>query len=227
MKKAAVLIATVILSVFCSVSVFAAGNDLSEKKTIGVFAKSVYTLPDGCYGTEEDDNGNLIAELPDGVKVTAASNSLSSSLRMVIVPITEQHEQAYRWISDCTTGFGSDLLFYDIYFVDKYGNRVDVNMPIDVSVALMNGYATLKAAEISADGNVLQLASKSGGNKITFGIVKGGYYAVASTKTDRPVSPKTGDNGIMDLYNVMLFVSGAAIAEAAIYAVKKRYSEKL
>lgn len=226
MKKAAVLIAVVILSVFCSVPVFAAGNDLSEEKTIGVFAKSVYTLPDGCYGTEEDDNGNHIAELPDGVKVTVATNSMSSSLRMVIVPITEQHEQAYRWISDCTTGFGTDILFYDIYFVDEYGNRVDVNMPIDVSVALMNGYGTIKAAEISADGSVLQLASKSGGNKITFGIVKGGYYAVASTKTDKPLSPKTGDNGNMDLWIALLFVSGAGISGAAVYAVKKRYSAK-
>ena len=65
MKKTAVLIAAIILSVFCSVSVSAAGNNLPEEKTIGVFAKSVYTLPDGCYGAEEDDNGNYIAELPD------------------------------------------------------------------------------------------------------------------------------------------------------------------
>lgn len=225
MKKAAVLIVTVILSVFCSVSVFAAENDLSEKKTIGVFAKSVYTLPDGCYGTEKDDNGNHIAELPDGVKVTVAANSMSSSLRMVIVPITEQHEQAYRWISDCTTGFGTDLLFYDIYFVDEYGNRVDVNMPIDVSVALMNGYGTIKAAEISADGSVLQLASKNGGNKITFGIVKAGYYAIASTKTDKPISPKTGDNSLMNPYIVMLFVSGG-VASTVIYGRKIKCSAK-
>ena len=51
MKKAAVLIAVMILSVFCFVPVSATGNGMP---TIGVYARSVYTLPDGCYGAEKD-----------------------------------------------------------------------------------------------------------------------------------------------------------------------------
>ena len=219
MKKTAVLIAAVILSVFCSVPVFAAGNDLPEEKTIGVFAKAVYTLPDGCYGAEEDDGGDYIVELPDGIKITLTSKSTAPSLRMVIVPITEQDEQAYQWISDCTTDLGTDFWFYDIYFIDEYGTRVDVNMALEVSVALMNGYGTLKAAEISADGRISQLASKSGGNKISFTIEKGGYYAVASARTGNtgtPISPKTGDNSMMDLWIALLFVSGIGVAGITI-----------
>ena len=104
MKKTAVLIAAVILSVFCSVPVFAAGNDLPEEKTIGVFAKAVYTLPDGCYGAEEDDGGDYIVELPDGIKITLTSKPTAPSLRMVIVPITEQDEQVQR-ISEPIFGF--------------------------------------------------------------------------------------------------------------------------
>ena len=218
MKKTAVLIAAVILSVFCSVPVFAAGNDLPEEKTIGVFAKAVYTLPDGCYGAEED-GGDYIVELPDGIKITLTSKSTAPSLRMVIVPITEQDEQAYQWISDCTTDLGTDLWFYDIYFIDEYGTRVDVNMALEVSVALMNGYGTLKAAEISADGRISQLASKSDSNKISFTIEKGGYYAVASARTGNtgtPISPKTGDNSMMDLWIALLFVSGIGVAGITI-----------
>ena len=92
-------------------------------------------------------------------------------------------------------------------------------MALEVSVALMNGYGTLKAAEISADGRVSQLASKSGGNKISFTIEKGGYYAVASARTGNtgtPISPKTGDNSMMDLWIALLFVSGIGVAGITI-----------
>lgn len=99
MKKTAVLIAALILSAFCSVPVFATGNDLPEEQTIGVFAKAVYTLPDGCYGAEEDDDGDYIVELPDGTEITLTPKLANPSLRIVIVPITEQDEQAYQWIS--------------------------------------------------------------------------------------------------------------------------------
>lgn len=84
MKKTAVLIASVILSIFCSLPVFATGNNLPEEKTIGVFAKAVYTLPDGCYGAKKDNDGHYVVELPDGIKITLTSKSDVTSLRMVI-----------------------------------------------------------------------------------------------------------------------------------------------
>lgn len=227
MKKTAVLIAVIILSVFCSVPVFAAENDLPEEKSIDVLAKSVYTLPDGCYGAEADAGGNYIVELPDGIKITLTSKSIDPSLRIVIVPITEKDKQAYKWISDCTTDFGTDLLFYDIYFIDEYGTRVDANMPLEVSVALINDYATLKAAEVSTDGRLSQLVSKSSGNKISFAIEKGGYYAIASARTGSTgtsVSPKTGDNSMMDLWIALLFVTGIGVVGTKIYSRKKKYS---
>ncbi len=220
MKKTAVLIATVILSVFCSVSVFAAENE-----TISVLAKSVYTLPDGCYGAKKDDGGNYIAQLPDGVKVTLTPKSTAPNLQLVIVPITEQDEKAYRWISDCTANLGNDLLFYDIYFLDEYGTRVDVDMPIEVSIALMNGYGTLKAAEVSANGRVSQLASKSGDKKIAFTIEKGGYYAIASARTGNTgamISPQTGENSGMDVWVVLLVAFGVCAAITAICGKKKK-----
>ncbi len=224
MKKTAVLIVTVILSVFCSVPVFAAGNDLPEEQTIGVFAKAVYTLPDGSYGAEEDDDGDYIVELPDGTEITLIPKSANPSLRIVIVPITEQDEQAYQWISRCATNLGTNPLFYDIYFIDEYGTRVDVNMTLEVSVALMSGYGVSKAAEISADGKVSQLVSKSGGNIVSFTIEKGGYYAFASARigdTDAPISPQTGDNSMMNLGIALLFVSCVGVAGTTLYGRKK------
>lgn len=227
MKKTAVLIAALILSAFCSVPVFATGNDLPEEQTIGVFAKAVYTLPDGCYGAEEDDDGDYIVELPDGTEITLTPKLANPSLRIVIVPITEQDEQAYQWISHCANNLGTNPLFYDIYFIDEYGMRVDVNMTLEVSVALMSGYGAPKAAEISTDGKVSLLVSKSGGNTVSFTIEKGGYYALASARTGdtgTPISPQTGDNSMMNLWIALLFVSGVGVAGATLYGRNRKYS---
>lgn len=224
MKKAAVIIITVILSVFCSVSVFAAGNNLPEEKTVGVFAKSVYTLPDGCYGAEKNNDGDYTADLPNGVKITLKPESAFSSLHIVIVPITKEEKQAYKWISECTADLGNDFLFYDIYFADEHGNRVDVNTSLEVSLALMQNFGTLKAAEISSNGKIMHLDSKSNGNNISFTIQKGGYYAVASSKSFTPVSPKTGDIGLIYFLIALFFVSGVSIACSAIYG-RKRLNE--
>ena len=221
MKKAAVLIAVVILSVFCSAPV-SADEDVPAEKTIGVFAKSVYTLPDGCYGAKEEDGSDSVVELPDGVKIAFTAKSTAPSLRMVIVPITEQDAQAYAWISACAADFGAEHLFYDIYFIDEYGNRVDAHMPTEVSVALMNGCGTLKAAGISTDGSLSQLVSKSGGYNVSFTIEKGGYYVVASEKTGTPVVPKTGDNRRMEPWVALLVVSGIGVAGTVMYGRKKK-----
>lgn len=224
MKKAAVIIITVILSVFCSVPVFAAGNNLPEEKTVGVFAKSVYTLPDGCYGAEKNNDGEYIADLPNGIKMSLKLKSADSSLRIVIVPITKQETQAYQWISGCTADLGNDFLYYDIYFADEHGNRVDVNTSLEVSLALMQNFGTLKAAEISSNGKIMHLDSKSNGNNISFTIQKGGYYAVASSKSFTPVSPKTGDIRLIHFLIALFFVSGVSIAGTAIYG-RKRLNE--
>ena len=224
MKKAAVIIITVILSVFCSVPVFAAGNNLPEEKTVGVFAKSVYTLPDGCYGAEKNNDGEYIADLPNGIKMSLKLKSADSSLRIVIVPITKQETQAYQWISGCTADLGNDFLYYDIYFADEHGNRVDVNTSLEVSLALMQNFGTLKAAEISSNGKIMHLDSKSNGNNISFTIQKGGYYAVASSKSFTPVSPKTGDIRLIHFLIALFFVSGVSIAGPAIYG-RKRLNE--
>ena len=125
----------------------------------------------------------------------------------------------------CATNLGSKPLFFDIYFIDEYGNRVDVNMTLEVSVALMSGYSVHNAAEISADGKVSQLVSESGGNIVSFTIEKGGYYAFASAMTGdtgTPSSPKTSDNSIRNLWIALLFVSGVGVAGTTLYGRNKK-----
>ncbi len=228
MKKTALLIAAALatLSVFCSVPVLAAESSSSQKRTIGVYAKSVYTLPNGCYGTEKDDDG-YVAKLPDGTKFTVTPKSGNSSFRIVIVPITKKDKKAYKWISERTTGLGTDPLFYDIYFADEYGNRVEADGTFDVSIDLIEGYRALKAAGISADGTLAHLVSKSGQNQISFTIEKGGYYAIASGKDDQTaptVSPKTGENGFAVFGVALLAVFSAGVLGTVMYCRKKKHS---
>lgn len=220
MKKAAVLLAALILSVFCAVSVFADGNT-----TIDVFAKAVYTLPDGCFETKADADGDHVAKLPDGVRITLTPQSVAPSLRLVIVPITEQDEQAYRWISACAADFGTAPLFYEVYYIDAYGNRVDVHTPTEISVALAKS-GVLKAAGISADGTLSPLAAKSDGSTVAFTLAKSGYFVVASEKAAPPAPPETGDNGAMNPWIVLLLLSAAGAAGAVLFGRKKKCSEE-
>ena len=220
MKKTAVLIASVILSIFCSLPVFATGNNLPEEKTIGVFAKAVYTLPDGCYGAKKDN---------DGIKITLTSKSDVTSLRMVIFPITKQDKRAYQWISDCTTNLGTNILFYEIYFIDEYGTRVDVKKTLQVNITLPKGYGVPKVAKISTNGSLSQLVSKSDSNKISFTIDKGGYYAVVLARAGSTVThifPKTGEKSMINIWIALFFVSGIGVAGTAVYGRKKKYSAK-
>lgn len=229
MKKTAVLIASVILSIFCSLPVFATGNNLPEEKTIGVFAKAVYTLPDGCYGAKKDNDGHYVVELPDGIKITLTSKSDVTSLRMVIFPITKQDKRAYQWISDCTTNCGTNILFYEIYFIDEYGTRVNVKKTLQVNITLPKGYGVPKVAKISTNGSLSQLVSKSDSNKISFTIDKGGYYAVVSARAGSTVThifPKTGEKSMINIWIALLFVSGIGVAGTAVYGRKKKYSAK-
>ena len=214
MKKTAVLIASVILSIFCSLPVFATGNNLPEEKTIGVFAKAVYTLP---------------VELPDGIKITLTSKSDVTSLRMVIFPITKQDKRAYQWISDCTTNCGTNILFYEIYFIDEYGTRVNVKKTLQVNITLPKGYGVPKVAKISTNGSLSQLVSKSDSNKISFTIDKGGYYAVVSARAGSTVThifPKTGEKSMINIWIALFFVSGIGVAGTAVYGRKKKHSAK-
>ena len=68
---------------------------------------------------------------------------------MVIFPITKQDKRAYQWISDCTTNLGTNILFYEIYFIDEYGTRVDVKKTLQVNLTLPKGYGVPKVAKIS------------------------------------------------------------------------------
>lgn len=91
---------------------------------------------------------------------------------MVIFPITKQDKRAYQWISDCTTNLGTNILFYEIYFIDEYGTRVDVKKTLQVNITLPKGYGVPKVAKISTNGSLSQLVSKAIAIKYSLPLIK-------------------------------------------------------
>lgn len=213
MKKAAVILIAAILSVICLVPAFAA-----DKREIGVFAKSVYTLSEGCYAAEEEDGG-YTAELPEDVTVTVTPEVSDPTLRLVIVPITRQEAEAYRWLSERTADLGTNHLFFDIYFVDEYGARVSADTPAHVRISLPTEYGTPKTAEVSSGGEVTLLIGKNSGNSVSFSISGGGYYAIAMSKTGG--LPQTGDVSHVNIWLALLLVSATAMT-AVLYVNKRQ-----
>lgn len=213
MKKAAVILIAAILSVICLVPAFAA-----DKREIGVFAKSVYTFSEGCYAAEEEDGG-YTAELPEDVTVTVTLEVSDPTLRLVIVPITRQEAEAYRWLSERTADLGTNHLFFDIYFVDEYGARVSADTPAHVRISLPTEYGTPKTAEVSSGGEVTLLIGKNSGNSVSFSISGGGYYAIAMSKTGG--LPQTGDASHVNIWLALLLVSATAMT-AVLYVNKRQ-----
>ena len=215
MKKLALLIISIILFSLCAVPAVAAEYNEPGEQELGLFAKAVYTLPDGCYSAE-DDNGDSVVKLPDGTEITVTPKAADPSLRLVIYPITEKDTQVYQWFSNHTANLGTNPLFYDIYFIDEYGTRVDISTTATVTITLPKGYGIPKVAALSAAGAITQSDSKVRDNIVFFTIEKSGYYVVAATPSDNsgagtPVSPQTGDNSNMRLWIILLLVSGTGM----------------
>lgn len=213
MKKTAVILIAAILSVFCLVPAFAA-----DKRDIGVFAKSVYSISEGCYVAEEED-GAYTAELPEDVTVTVTPEVSDPTLRLVIAPITRQEAEAYLWLSERTADLGTNHLFFDIYFVDEYGVRVSTDRLALVRISLPTEYGTPKTATVSPDGIASLLSAAISGNSVSFSISGGGYYAIAMAEAGN--LPKTGDASHVHIWLALLLTSAAGLT-AALYTNKRQ-----
>lgn len=224
-KRIAVVLAAAVLAVLCSVRGFATDGSSHSERNINVTAKSVYNIAEGCYDAEED-GGNYTVKLPDNTEIEVKPKSPDPVYRLVIHPITEKDGEAYRWLSRSISNLGSGILFYDIYFVDEYGTRVDINTESDVSIILPENYGLLKIASVSADGTVLHLNSNAVKNRLSFTINQGGYYAVAvPTASGYDNSPKTGYTDNSGLWLTLLFASESCLVFGIILRCRKNMNK--
>ncbi len=142
--------------------------------TEGVFVSVNYSPASGEYRAEPSD-GSYTITTDDGVTVTVDADN---GLTLVVYPVPTTDEEAYAWFEDCAENLGSDRRYFDIYFINNEGKRVDGGNAT-VEIILSEEYSDAQAAKINGDGSMAALEDAVADNIAIFEISGGGFYAVA------------------------------------------------
>ncbi|MCD8046626.1 MAG: hypothetical protein LUE90_08385 [Clostridiales bacterium] len=158
------LLLTLLLS---SVQAHAAGTD----------SLTIQTTVSGYSAMTQD--GTAKVTLPDGTVLTAGGSALEDGLLFVIEPVTESDAaDLYAWISSCLQGKGSDLMAYNIYFVDSNGNRCDAAGETTITISLSSDYGNPSVYRVATDGTATQMGTSVGNGVVSFVMGGNGYYAL-------------------------------------------------
>ncbi|MDO4333942.1 MAG: hypothetical protein Q4C58_14840 [Eubacteriales bacterium] len=198
MKKLTMFFLVCILTGY-SCMVCSAGSDtLEEDKeaTFGIYA--TYIAGETDYFTAPVKNGESELSLPDGT-VIAAGSIPEDGLTLVVYPVTDRDKDAWKWFSACMEGKGRNIVPYEIYFLNKDGDRLLAD-GVTVSILLPESMETPAAFSLGRDGKVTELASEIVNGKIVFQ-ADGRYYYVLAERTasapapDGPDTPESGTGG--------------------------------
>ena len=116
MKRILAFLLTVVLTLFCSVTAFAAESNLdgeNRQTDIGVYARYIENKQWNTVPVDENGQGTTV--LPGGTEITV-SGALKPGWQLVIDPITEK--DALDWIGGVLDGKAKNLLPLHIYFID-------------------------------------------------------------------------------------------------------------
>ena len=224
MKRTNAFLLTVVLTLFCSVTAFAAESNLDGEKRqtdIGVYARYIdntqwNTVP-------VDDNGRGTTTLPDGTEITVSGAS-EPGWQLVIDPITET--DAENWIGGVLDGKAKDLLPLHIYFIDGYGNTKAADS-VTVTIKLPKKMTDPVAYSLTSAGKTAGLTVAAKDVSLTFTTDGSPYYVLGekdsgSTPSEPGDSPQTGDNSHMALWIALLAASVFGLAGTAVYSKRKR-----
>ncbi len=205
MKKVLSIISAVILLCLSVVPCYAAETTMTEpgSEDIGVYVNASYTPAFGTIGAPIDD-GKYTVETSDGTVITVKPETAVEGLTLVVYPVPTTDKEAYEWFENSAKYFGNMRYYYDIYFVDAAGNRVDGG-ECEVMLTLSEAYGTPKTAILGKDGIITEIANSAEAGKVKFTMSESGYYVLAEAIV-QPDAPKTGDTGNMVLWLVLMLV---------------------
>lgn len=104
----------------------------------GTSSSSRLTLTVSVAGYAADvDGGQAQTALPDGTEITVQGGDQIEGLLFMVEPL---EGELYDWIVRCLEGSGINIRAYDIYFLDKEGNRYEVTEPLTLSFSLNGAY---------------------------------------------------------------------------------------
>lgn len=211
----------------------------------GAASSSQLTLTVSAPGYSADvDGGQAQTTLPDGTEITVQGGDQIKGLLLVVEPLDGE---TYEWISQCMEGKGTNIRAYDIYFLDKEGNRYEVTDPITLSFSLNGDYERPVVYYINETGETQKMESTVSGGQISFTTDHNSYYALAeqvgtegqdeTDNTGKPSgsgsdtstsggtsgkdSPKTGDDASFEALIGGMMIS-LIIISASIFQIYKR-----
>lgn len=222
MRKISAMLISILLMFLWSITIFSAEPSVPGGQDIGVYAKAVYTLPDGCYAADLE-NGRYTVTLPDGTVIIVIPENVDEEIRLVVCPIEKDEREAYEWFTGCTRDFGVRQRFYEIYFIDSYGNRVKFSQAAGMRIILEESYKKPLTAILSTQGELTEIETESDGKVVSFPFRGAGYYVLAeSVQSVGRKGPKTGDGGDTLLWIVLLLLSIASFTALSIKNRKRR-----
>ena len=250
MKRFVTFFLICILTVYATTICYAGTSALTGEQgqtDFGIYA--TYIAGKTEYLTSPVKNGKAEIQLPDARRIVV-SGVTDNSLTLVVYPINSQDTEAWEWFATCLEGKGKNISPFEIYFIDKKGNRIAVD---GVTISLSDALKNPSAFSLNSNGTLKILSVQSRDGQISFQ-ADGSYYYVLAEKTeqDNPNEPttqpttqtgadnstdvnhagsgaasgaKTGDDTPLELYMVLLFV-GLITTSIAGLCKKKNYVAK-
>ena len=229
MKRILAFLLTVVLTLFCSVTAFAAESNLDGEKRqtdIGVYARYIDNKQWNTVPVDENGQGTTV--LPGGKEITV-SGALKPGWQLAIDPITEK--DALDWIGDVLNGKAKDLSPLHIYFIDASGN-IKTADGVNVTVKQSEKLTDLAAYSLTSEDKTIGLTVTAKDGSLTFTTdgspyyvlgekVSGGTSSTDETSSDPGDSRQTGDAGRIWLWLAILTVSGMVLFGIVLYRKRK------
>lgn len=225
MKRTIAFLLTVVLTLFCSVTAFAAEPDDETKQTSHVDVYAKYVNHTEWNVVPVDASGNGSTTLSDGTQITV-SGAAQPGWQLVIDPITEK--DALDWIGGVLDGKAKDLSPLHIYFIDASGN-IKAADGVTVTIKQPEKLTDLAAYSLTGEGNVSGLTISVEDGSLTFTTDGSPYYVLGekvSGETSSPSepgnSPQTGDSTNLWLWWALMLVAVAGLTLTLGYRIKRK-----
>lgn len=229
MKRTIAFLLTVVLTLFCSVTAFAAEPDGETKQTSHVDVYAKYVNHTEWNVVPVDAGGNGVTTLSDGTQITV-SGAAQSGWQLAIDPITEK--DVLDWIGGILDGKAKDLSPLHIYFIDGYGNTKTAD-GVTVTVKQSEKLTDLAAYSLTDAGDVTSLIfiardgslafTTDGSLYYVFGKkISGGTSSTDETSSDPGDSRQTEDSSNLWLWVALTLVAVAGLTAALGYSKKRK-----
>lgn len=177
MRKRLTIFAAAFLLCAGSVGAMAAG--VPGKESADVLARYVGNPTRTELPVTEDTSSVM---LPDGTQVEIEGIPTVAGT-LVIFPVPATETEAWKWASGCLNKIGKPVHFFDIYFKDQNGSRINAD---GTTVTIDCPHCSEKPIvySLTSDGQVKRLSSSARSVSVTFTTNGSSYYILAEQFTE-------------------------------------------